>query len=266
MSCLVNAFKSIQNIYLSWFSPVEPPKIEEKIMAIHFKDSKYDSDSAYLGRYDGSCRFSYEGKAYPNVEAAFQAAICEDKIHRNTFARLELYREDEYDYKLTYGEKELLKQKAITDRIGYVARFLGNSLPVKKISDLEKRNQILKDIVFSKFTSDPILRQKLLDTKDAQLIEEEIVPFSQRFTFNPTNTYGKVLMDVRKRLVEEKRLVQKEGTLHKRLPKPALRDVKACAASLEAQKRPKSEEEDLLKLLQKIQRASSSQGATERID
>ncbi|NGX62623.1 MAG: hypothetical protein KR126chlam6_00021 [Candidatus Anoxychlamydiales bacterium] len=171
MSCLVNAFKSIQNIYNSWFYPVEPPKIEEKIMVIHFKDSKYDSDTAYLGRCY-ACNVPYEGKTYPNVEAAFQAAICEDKRHRDTFARLALYRENEYDYKLSPLQKDLLKQKAITDRIGYVAKFLGNSLPVKKTTDLETRNQILEDIVFSKFNNDPTLRQKLLDTEDAQLIEE----------------------------------------------------------------------------------------------
>lgn len=86
-------------------------------------------------------RVTLDNEVYPNVEAAFQAAKTTDKTQR----------------------------KAFQNYNGAQAKKAGRQLKIRPDWEQVKLN-IMEELVREKFT-DPELRQKLLDTKDTEIIE-----------------------------------------------------------------------------------------------
>jgi len=91
------------------------------------------------------CTVVHDGKVYPSLEAAFQAAKCNDLRERDRFQRLE-----------PAAAKKIGKQVAIR-------------------SDWEAvKLSILKELVRIKFISEPHLLSLLLSTGDAYLSEDNM--------------------------------------------------------------------------------------------
>lgn len=120
-----------------------------------------------------SAKICFRGKAYRNNEAAFQAMKCPERA-------------DEFQ---ELGPSE--------------AKRLGRS--VKLRSDWTKvKEQIMYEICLAKFTQNPDLREKLLNTEDAELIEGNAWRDTEWGVCNGVgkNKLGKILMRVREELKE----------------------------------------------------------------
>ena len=118
------------------------------------------------------CYISYEGKIYPSVEHAFQAAKTLDPEERILFQICETYR---------------IKQ-------------LGKSVELR--SDWETvKVSVMKELIKTKF-SDPILAKKLVDTGDAELVEGNTWgdTFWGVCKSKGENHLGKLLMEVREEI------------------------------------------------------------------
>lgn len=88
-----------------------------------------------------TCNIEYGGLKYTNVEAAYQAQKCKDKNAMNKFTRLSSAK----------------------------ARAKGRNIEENESFE-ENKAQIMHDILICKFTQNTDLKKKLLDTKDAKLI------------------------------------------------------------------------------------------------
>ena len=121
---------------------------------------------------------AYDGLTYQNSEAAFQAQKCINPKDRAQFAAL-----------------------SPTE-----AKKLGRSTSLR--SDWEQiKIQVMKDIVEAKFTQNPELAKKLLETEDAYL--EEGNDWGDRIWGTVdgigANNLGRILMDVRDQLKEKQK-------------------------------------------------------------
>lgn len=151
----------------------------------------------------------YEGLTYQSSEAAFQAAKT-----RATFKEVEEYlsafgvsSDTLSDEKLNMLEEIL----TLTSRLAYTrmtpseAKKNGRRCRLRLDWEYEKI-EIMKEIVFNKFYGNDVLREKLLKTGDALLIEGN--DWNDKFwgvsDGEGENHLGKILMDVRTMLrIEE---------------------------------------------------------------
>lgn len=119
------------------------------------------------------CDVCYEGIIFSSAEAAFQAAKCADKDEMYSFIGLN----------------------------GYEAKRKGRTVKLRKDWN-DKRVEIMYDIVKSKFTLNPSLRIKLLNTGDKKLIEGNTWGDTFWGVCNGVgkNYLGKILMKVRSEL------------------------------------------------------------------
>ena len=119
------------------------------------------------------CQVEFEGMNFSNVEAAFQAAKCLDMKERERF------------FGLSGGQ----------------AKRLGRRVELR--SDWEEvKIDIMRQVLKSKFTQNPKLREKLIATGDTELIEGN--NWNDRFwgvcRGVGQNHLGKLLMEVRAEL------------------------------------------------------------------
>lgn len=118
----------------------------------------------------------YDGIVYQNNEAAFQAQKCIDKSDRKKFANL--------------NPTE--------------AKKLGHEIPLRK--DWEQvKISVMREIVRAKFTQNPDLAQKLIETGNAYLEEGNTWGDRTWGTVNGSgaNNLGKILMEIREQLQAE---------------------------------------------------------------
>lgn len=137
-----------------------------------------------INRFDGryfflsnfyQCKVVYDGIEYSSAEAAFQAAKTTDYDTRCIFAKLNPSQ----------------------------AKRLGRTIQLRPDWEDIKFN-VMKDVVIRKFTQNPDLKQKLLDTGNAKLIEgNSWHDYIWGMNFSCTigeNNLGKILMEVRDEL------------------------------------------------------------------
>ena len=122
------------------------------------------------------CEVTFEGFTYPCSESAFQAAKCLDVTERMKFTSL----------------------------TGFEAKKKGKKVRLRKDWENVKVDVMYK-VLKSKF-SDPILRKKLLDTKDAELVEGnhwfDTFWGVDMYSGVGKNVLGNLLMKVRSELSE----------------------------------------------------------------
>ncbi len=132
----------------------------------------FDGEYAFLSNF-WECPVFYNDLWYKNSEAAFQGAKTTDRKLRGVFSELSPSR----------------------------AKYLGRHIQLR--SDWEEvKDQVMYQIVFNKFSLNDDLKEKLLATGDAELIEGN--------TWNDIywgicngrgqNKLGKILMEVRREL------------------------------------------------------------------
>lgn len=140
--------------------------------------TSFQGDFRFLSNF-WAASVQYEGRWYGTVEHAYQAAKTEDLHER---AKI---------------------QNAATASI---AKHMGKYVPMReRWNDL--RLGIMEDLVRQKFTGNPALRQKLIATDPAELIEGN--SWNDRFwgvcRGSGENHLGKILMKVRAELLAEPR-------------------------------------------------------------
>lgn len=126
---------------------------------------------------------TFEGLTYPCVESAFQAAKVLDKENRINFTSLN----------------------------GYKAKSAGRKVILRK--DWEKvKLDVMYQCVSNKFTENEFMKEKLLNTGDAMLIEGNTWgdKFWGVYEGVGENHLGKILMRVRKELKERRRTCQNQ--------------------------------------------------------
>lgn len=137
--------------------------------------SLFKDDYAFLSNFY-PCDIEYEGITYPSVEAAFQAQKTEDVGIQMTFAE-------------TADPAK--------------AKHLGRKVPLRDDWEI-KKDHIMYVLLKIKF-SDPILKQKLLNTGNELLIEGNtwhdnywgVCTCSKCIRKEHTNMLGRLLMKVR---------------------------------------------------------------------
>lgn len=130
------------------------------------------------------CTVKYSGKRYPSVEHAYQAAKTLDPDEREKIGQAE-----------TPAEAKRLGNSERLSRLG------------KFRTDWETQKLIMMDfLVYQKFMNNYELRERLLNTGNEELIEGN--NWGDRFwgkvNGRGKNHLGKILMDVRKDLRNEK--------------------------------------------------------------
>ena len=135
----------------------------------------FRGDFAFLSNFQ-KCRVEFEGDIYPTVEHAFQAAK-------------------------TFDKEERKKILAVASPV--IAKRIGRRLKLREDWE-DVKCDIMLELLKSKF-SDSELKEKLLATGDAELIEGN--NHGDRFWGQVNgvgmNMLGKLLMDVRKSLQGE---------------------------------------------------------------
>ena len=135
----------------------------------------FRGEYGYLSNFH-KCRVEFEGMVYPSVEHAFQAAKNPDPEYRGRIA-------------------------ACTSPV--IAKRMGKKTQLRPDWE-EVKEGIMLELLRSKF-SDPVLREKLLATGDAELIEgnNHWDRYWGVFRGEGLNKLGKLLMRVREELNNE---------------------------------------------------------------
>lgn len=131
--------------------------------------SKFRQNYNFLSNFY-ACDIEYEGRVYHSSEAAFQAAKCKLDAEKDNFINI----------------------------TPSTAKHMGRKVILRP--DWEKvKNSIMLDIVYRKFTQNPELAQKLLNTGDATLVEGNSWNDTYWGVCNGRgqNRLGKILMNVR---------------------------------------------------------------------
>lgn len=129
--------------------------------------------------------FEWDGRCYRNSEAAFQSAKSLDPMERDQFCNL----------------------------TGVVAKRAGRKISLR--SDWETvKVDIMRDVVRAKFSQNPDLLKKLLDTGDAELVEgnswHDTFWGVDQATGEGENHLGRILMEIRSELGGEDYLEKAE--------------------------------------------------------
>lgn len=144
--------------------------------AMSRKIDKFRGEYYFLSNFYPA-HVEYDGIAYKNNEAAFQAQKCARQEDKKQFANID-------------------------DPV--IAKRLGAKVLLRRDWESVKLS-IMKDIVKAKFVQNPELARKLLETKDAYI--EEGNTWSDRFwgTYlgEGQNHLGKIIMEVRSELQKE---------------------------------------------------------------
>lgn len=123
------------------------------------------------------CKIAYDGMTFPSVEAAFQAAKTLDKIERVQFQTMD----------------------------ASTAKRVGRRVKLRPDWESVKIG-IMRELVACKFLNSEELRDKLIATGDAELIEGNT--WGDRFwgvcNGSGRNELGRILMEVRSEIVKTK--------------------------------------------------------------
>lgn len=118
------------------------------------------------------CSFVWQGVEFDNAESAFHASKCTDERERRALSRLSAH-------------KAAVKGARITPYRGWEERKL----------------EIMMSILYEKFTQNPILMQRLIDTGNRILINgnnrHETYWGVDSYSWNGENNLGKILMTIR---------------------------------------------------------------------
>ena len=127
------------------------------------------------------CTVCHDNRTFQNAEAAFQSAKCANEADKDRFVNLN----------------------------GKDAKRLGRQIQMKPDWDITKLAAV-KDILKDKFTRNPDLKQKLLQTGNIPIVEENT--WNDRYwgvcNGQGSNHLGKLLMNVRAELQAEKIIQQ----------------------------------------------------------
>ena len=152
-------------------------------MAVN-KISSFQGDNRYLSNFYPA-PFKYKNRMWDTSEHAFQAAKAVNPVDAATIRAAS-----------TPGK----------------AKRMGRVIVIRPDWD-DIRVQVMDDIVFAKFDQNPSLKQRLLDTEDAELVEGNHwgddfwgVPHGR----HGENHLGKILMSVRSRLRDREYTQQSE--------------------------------------------------------
>lgn len=140
------------------------------------KINEFSGKYYFLSNYF-PCNINYKGLSYKNTEAAFHA------------------------------QKDLARSKEFVNLTPGDAKRLGRSVRLR--SDWETvKIDIMTEIVRAKFAQNEELKQKLLETGDAELIEGNTWHDSFWGVYNGHggNNLGKILMKIRKEFQDEESL------------------------------------------------------------
>lgn len=138
------------------------------------KSKKIDKDSQYLSNFFPAA-FTKDGKVFNTVEHFFQSEKFEDAE---------------------------TKHKIISAKTPMIAKRLGRKYRIDPAPWILRRNQVMRTGLELKFSQNADLREKLLSTGNAKLIE-----FSIRDKYwggsakEAKNTLGNMLMEVRSSLI-----------------------------------------------------------------
>ena len=129
------------------------------------------------------CEIEFEGLVYPSTEHAYQAAKFSDTVNRTQVRDL---------------EKPAMARKA------------GVKATVPANWHTERKFQVMKEVLAYKFTKHEDLRQKLLDTKNIELVEgngwhdnDWGSCFCEDCGNQGNNYLGKMLMEIREQIRKE---------------------------------------------------------------
>lgn len=139
-------------------------------MVINSFDGEYDFLSNFY-----PCRVEWEGRIYQSSEGAYQSAKCVDESERDMFTSIPANK----------------------------AKKIGKKIEIRNDWSNVKE-KIMYDIVRNKFTQNPELSKKLMDTCDSILIEGNYWGDTYWGVCNGTgqNKLGKILMRIREELFE----------------------------------------------------------------
>lgn len=147
---------------------------------------------------------TYHGIHYPNVENAYQAAkFIYMKPHE---VAMILGDEIMRDYHLDPNDDQMIPHFFAQLKPNKAKRW-GRKLPMIAHWD-DMKVTIMQELIWLKFTQNPFLKKKLLDTKDATIIEQNYWHDNiwgncdcPRCTQIPgENLLGKILMETRRKL------------------------------------------------------------------
>lgn len=161
--------------------------------------------------------FTYKGVHYNHVEAAFQAAKFSDLSRTAAVAALGEHTIKEY--KLDKNDDQIIPH-FFAKLTPSLAKKWGRKLPMNQSWD-DTKASIVYDIVKAKFDQNPDIRQKLLDTKDAILIEGNhwhdnfwgACSCQKCLKHSSQNTLGKILMDLRKKYANQTPMTEADALL-----------------------------------------------------
>ena len=149
----------------------------------YFSRSK---DNKWLSTFNRAESFEYDGFTYPTVEHAFHS----QKIHPKDPKQKE--------YKEHLSNPDLKPNEA--KKYGGKASFKKNNFSFRKDWD-EIKLKLMEEITEAYYSVNPIMKQKLIDTKDAELLHSgPLIDSFWGVTSNGTgeNHHGKILMKLRK--------------------------------------------------------------------
>ena len=165
---------------------------------------RFKGDYFYLSNFY-CCPVEYEGLVYPNSEAAFQAAknIATDQEVEEYFKKIRVNLEDVSDFHKEKVKLQLTAEKRMpfTEMTPSEAKKAGRRCKLRPDWEEEKYG-IMEKIVMNKFLYNPALKDKILETEDAVLIEGN--NWGDRIwgmvDGKGKNILGKILMEVRDEL------------------------------------------------------------------
>lgn len=174
--------------------------------------NRFDNKYAFLSNFYEST-VSYNGIVYQNSEAAFQHAKCSNLSTDEQFKVIDrLFNKTKILIMPYVNRNDSNPLGTVFSKVNpSIAKRLGRAVPIRDDWD-EVKYSIMNNIVYNKFNQHKDLRDKLLSTGDAQLIEGNYWHDNTWGVCNcdkcagmkgsngNNNNLGKILMDVREKL------------------------------------------------------------------
>lgn len=156
---------------------------EKKSEIKYFSRSK---DNKWLSAFNKAKPFEYEGFTYPTVEHAFHAQKIDPKDPK------------EKEYKKYLSNPDLKPNEA--KMYGGKTSYKKNKFNFRDDWD-EIKLKVMKEITEAYYSANPEMKQKLIDTNDAELLHTgpRIDPFWGLTKNGGENNHGKILMELREK-------------------------------------------------------------------
>lgn len=179
----------LEELELEMAKEISDKKQEDTLETTNTKEIKYFSRSKnnkWLSAFNQAEPFEYDGFTYPTVEHAFHAQKIEPTDPKAN------------EYKEYLSQLDLKPNDA--KKYGGKTSFKKNNFIFRKDWDKIKLN-LMKEITEAYYSENPKMKQKLIDTKDAELLHKG--PLIDNYwgiksDGNGENNHGKILMELRK--------------------------------------------------------------------